>query len=344
MGRPARAGRGSCHGTVARCPPPRWTGASPGPHVRGLPGNPPPRWRLGTGRPPACEAAHPAARPWRDAAPPYAAPSAAQRAHPGMGPGPDCLTTAPQDLGRQLTPLLAPPDLCRTSMCGGWVLPLSPPLGRGRRGCMSPTRCWAPPLAAAVRGCQAPPGPHARGASKRHIPASTMAYGRRLAGRCRADLRDPPHRGGTTSDARPGRGLGLASLLGGALGIPGGGGGIWDAPTGGAGILVRQGIPARQILPPKGGGPHRGGRPRPDPLALHPLVPRFGGPGAGRGFPARPCGVRRLGPASPQADFLEPRHAVCGTAREGPAAGGGGTSTLTSITRCGHGRPSWRRS
>ena len=45
--------------------------------------------------------------------------------------------------------------------------------------------------------------------------------------------------------------------------------------------MVRQGIPGRQVLPPKGGPPHRGGRPRPDPLALHPLVPRFDGPGAG---------------------------------------------------------------
>ena len=30
------------------------------------------------------------------------------------------------------------------------------------------------------------------------------------------------------------------------------GGGIWDAPAGGVGILVRQGIPAKQLLPPKG--------------------------------------------------------------------------------------------
>ena len=44
----------------------------------------------------------------------------------------------------------------------------------------------------------------------------------------------------------------MASFLGGALGVPGGGGVIWDAPTGGVGILVRQGIPARQIYPPKG--------------------------------------------------------------------------------------------
>ena len=31
-----------------------------------------------------------------------------------------------------------------------------------------------------------------------------------------------------------------------------GGGGIWDAPAAGVGMLVRQGIPARQIVPPKG--------------------------------------------------------------------------------------------
>ena len=49
-----------------------------------------------------------------------------------------------------LPPLLAPPDFWRTSVLGGWVLPLSPPpLGRGRRSCTppAPPRCWVfPPL------------------------------------------------------------------------------------------------------------------------------------------------------------------------------------------------------
>ena len=39
------------------------------------------------------------------------------------------------------------------------------------------------------------------------------------------------------------------------------GGGTWDAPAGGLGNLVRQGIPARQVLPPKGA-------PRTEPYAL----------------------------------------------------------------------------
>ena len=74
-----------------------------------------------------------------------------------------------------------------------------------------------------------------------------------MAGGSGAALRDTPHGGRTASDARTGRGLGLAGILGGFLGIPrGGGGGIWDAPTGGAGILVRHGIPARKVLSPKG--------------------------------------------------------------------------------------------
>ena len=42
---------------------------------------------------------------------------------------------------------------------------------------------------------------------------------------------------------------GVAGILGGSPGIPGG---IWDAPAGGPGILVRQGVRARQVLPPKG--------------------------------------------------------------------------------------------
>ena len=97
---------------------------------------------------------------------------------------------------------------------------------------------------------------------------------------------------------------------------------MWDAPAGGMGILVRQGIPARQILPPKGAP-----RNEADTLALvalHPLVPRLGGPGARGGFPACPGGVRRLGPAGPQLDFLGPRHTVHGPSRDGPATGGGG--------------------
>ena len=84
---------------------------------------------------------------------------------------------------------------------------------------------------------------------------------------------------------------------------------FWGAPLesrgvsgmlqpGGVGILVRQGISGRQILPPKR-APRQGGRPHPDPLALHPLVPHPTGPGAGGGILAHPYGIRRLGLASP---------------------------------------------
>ena len=45
---------------------------------------------------------------------------------------------------------------------------------------------------------------------------------------------------------------GWQAFWGAPLESRGGGGGIWDAPAGGVGIVVRQGIPARQILPPKG--------------------------------------------------------------------------------------------
>ena len=47
----------------------------------------------------------------------------------------------------------------------------------------------------------------------------------------------------------------MVGLLGCSPANPGGGGGIWDAPAKGVGILVRQGIAARQVLPPKG-APH----------------------------------------------------------------------------------------
>ena len=45
---------------------------------------------------------------------------------------------------------------------------------------------------------------------------------------------------------------GWQAFWGAPLESRGGGGGIWDAPAGGVGILVRQGIPARQVFPPKG--------------------------------------------------------------------------------------------
>ena len=134
-----------------------------------------------------------------------------------------------------LNSLFAPSDLRRTSLCREWGLPLPPPPpGRRRRSGTPPPPVleFPPPPSATVRGHRAPPGPHACGTGKRHVPTYALAHGRRLAGGRRADLRDPSHGGGTASDARPGRGVGLASFLGGALGIRGGGGG------GGGGLLL----------------------------------------------------------------------------------------------------------
>ena len=112
-------------------------------------------------------------------------------------------------------------------MSGVGVTPLPPPSRPAppERNPRPPSAGVSPPPSATVRGHRAPPGPHACGTGKRHVPTYALAHGRRLAGGRRADLRDPSHGGGTASDARPGRGVGLASFLGGALGIPGGVGG-----------------------------------------------------------------------------------------------------------------------
>ena len=70
--------------------------------------------------------------------------------------------------------------------------------------------------------------------------------------------------------------------------------------------------------PPQGSALKRGRRPRPNPVALHPLVSCLGGPGTGGGLPTCPIGVR------PQPVFLGPRHTVHGAPRDSPLAGGGG--------------------
>ena len=101
---------------------------------------------------------------------------------------------------------------------------------------------------------------------------------------------------------------------GGHLGCSGRGGGDLGAP----------GHPGKTSVPPQGGAPHRVGRPGPDPLALHPLVPRPDRTGPGGGYPARSGSIWRIGPAGPQPRLLGPHHTVCGAARDGPAAGGGG--------------------
>ena len=65
-------------------------------------------------------------------------------------------------------------------------------------------------------------------------------------------LGDPSNGGCATSNAHLGRALKVASFLGGRPWSPGGGGGHLRCASRGGGILVRLGIPARQILPPKG--------------------------------------------------------------------------------------------
>ena len=106
------------------------------------------------------------------------------------------------------------------------------------------------------------------------------------------------------------------------------GGGIWDAPAGGVGILVRQGVPARQILPPKGAP-----RTEADALAqtlwhstrwCHVLV------GLGRGADTLHAQVAYGVSAQPPLNRTFWDHATQYVARHGTAPQlVGGTSTLT---------------
>ena len=133
LGHPAGAGRGSFHGTVARFIPPRSTGTC----LRGLPRSPPPRWKLGMGQSPACEAARPAACTWRDAAPKTLPPLPLSAPNPGIGTGRACLTMALQDMDQQLTcehadcpsnpASCTPPPVADEYVWGVGVAPLFPP-------------------------------------------------------------------------------------------------------------------------------------------------------------------------------------------------------------------------
>ena len=225
-----------------------------------------------------------------------------------------------------------------------WGLRVTPPPLAGAVGAKPPQVLgFPPPPSAAVPGHRAASGPHALGTGRRRVPASALAHGRRPTGGRGADLRDPSHSGGTASDARPGRGLGLASFLGGALGIPGGASGMRQ--LGGVGILVRQGIPTGQILPPKGAP-----RTEADALAqilwhstrwCHVLV------GLGRGADSLHAQVAYGVSAHKALNRTFWSHATQYVERHGTGlqlVGGGGTATLTFITRCGHRRPSWRPS
>ena len=105
---------------------------------------------------------------------------------------------------------------------------------------------------------------------------------------------------------------------------PGWGGGILDAPAGGLGIVVRQGIPPRQVLPPKEAPRNEAGS-----LAqtvwhstrwCHVMV------GMGRWADALHAQVAYGVLAQPVLNriFLGPRHTLRGAPRDGPLAGGGG--------------------
>ena len=83
----------------------------------------------------------------------------------------------------------------------------------------------------------------------------------------------PASRRSQASNARPGRGLGVASFLGRPLESQGRG--VFGMRRPG-GVLVHQGIPARRP-PPQRGVPEQGRLTRPDLVALHPKVPCSGG-------------------------------------------------------------------
>ena len=129
--------------------------------------------------------------------------------------------------------------------------PLLPPSRWGANG-------TPPPSAPALRGRGTPPWAAVRGTRQCDVPAPTLAHGRRVASGRGADLRNPPHGGRTPSNARLGRGLGLAGIVGGSHGIPGEGGGIRNAPARGVGILVCQCIPCETDPPPQRSAPERG--------------------------------------------------------------------------------------
>ena len=173
----------------------------------------------------------------------------------------------------------------------------------------------------------------ARGVGHCHVLAPAMARCRRVARGRNAAIRDPPHGGCASSDARPGRGFMVASFLRAALESWGG---IWDAPTGrGGGDPGSPGHPGHANPPPQRGAPEQGAYPCPNLVALHPMVPCFSGPGAGGGFPACSSSVRRLRPPGPQPGLLGPRHAIRGAPRDGPRAGGGGPQLRPRLPAAG---------
>ena len=153
----------------------------------------------------------------------------------------------------------------------------TPPLGRGCPRCMPPPPGgWlSPPSCCCVAMRSSPmrvPCPWCW-----QTPHPCVCTGTRppMAGRCCADLRDAPQSGGTTGDAPPGRGLGLASLYGGALGIPGAGYLGCTSYGGGVSWCAKASRPGRS--PPQGGLLQQGGSPRADPVVVHPVLQCLGG-------------------------------------------------------------------
>ena len=105
-------------------------------------------------------------------------------------------------------------------------------------------------------------------------------------------------------------------------------------PEGGGGYPGLPG-PPRRVNPPPKGRPGSTGHPRPNPVALHPLMSCPGGPGAGGGFPACASSVRCLRPAGPQPGLPGPRHVIRGAPWDGPPTGGGRPQLRPRLTVAG---------
>ena len=158
------------------------------------------------------------------------------------------------------------------------------PPGRGCWGGTPPSVLGLPPPPlAAARGHRAPTGPHAHCAGKRHVLVSHW----HTVADWRADVVLISETRLTAVAQR------VMRAQAGALGWqafwgrpwnPKGGGGHLGCTSWGYGYPGTPRHPGQANSSPQGGAPHRGGRPRPNPLALHPLVPRPGRSGPGGGF------------------------------------------------------------
>ena len=98
-------------------------------------------------------------------------------------------------------------------------------------------------------------------------------------------------------------------------------------------------VSPRDRCSPQGSAPGRGGLIRRGSVALHPMVPCCGGPGAGVGVPAHPSGLPHLLAGGPQPSGTRPPNTWRDTRR--PLNWWGGTLTSTSTACCGLLLPSW---